>query len=153
MTTTRSASEIWLIGNPNLILALAAYRPMMMLFKHYFFHIFKNQNDTTNDAVKRTIEAVTEIWLKSEISMKSSWMHSKQLLKNFESWKKYKKSKKRDNKTESNYKKRFYKSLETLFDLAAKNAEKQIVGDRLRTEKAKKEDVAFLHDQGNARKM
>ena len=29
----------------------------------HFFHIFKNQNATTNDVLKRTIEAVTEIWL------------------------------------------------------------------------------------------
>ena len=36
--------------------------------KRYFFHIFKNQNATTNDAAKRTTkaEAVTEIWLKGE---------------------------------------------------------------------------------------
>ena len=27
-----------------------------------FSHIFKNQNAVTNDAVKRTIEAVTEIY-------------------------------------------------------------------------------------------
>ena len=43
--------------------------------------------------------------------------------------------------------------METLFDLAAKNAERQISGDRLRTEKAKKEDVAFLHSQRNASKL
>ena len=38
----------------------------------YFSHVFKNQNTTTSDAVERTIEAVTEIWLKSGIHMKSS---------------------------------------------------------------------------------
>ena len=54
----------------------------------YFFHIFKNQNATTTDAVKQTIAAVIEIWLKSEIPIKSNWLHSKQLLKIFESWKK-----------------------------------------------------------------
>ena len=41
----------------------------------YFFPFFKNQNARTNDAVKQTIEAVTEIWLKSGIPMKSSWLH------------------------------------------------------------------------------
>ena len=50
---------------------------------HYFFHIFKKQNATTNDAVKRTIEAVTEIWLRLGITMKSSWLHSKQILKKY----------------------------------------------------------------------
>ena len=54
----------------------------------YFFPFFKNQNARTNDAVKQTIEAVTEIWLKSGIPMISSWLHWKQLLKIFESWKK-----------------------------------------------------------------
>ena len=29
--------------------------------KRYFFHIFKNQNNTTNDAVNQTIKAVIEI--------------------------------------------------------------------------------------------
>ena len=57
------------------------------------FLIFKNQNAATNDAVKRTIEAVTEIWLKSEIPMKSSWLHSKQLLKIFNCGKNFEKSK------------------------------------------------------------
>ena len=52
------------------------------------FSIFKDQNATTNDAVKRTTEAVTKIWLKSGIPMKSSWLHSKQILKIFKSWKK-----------------------------------------------------------------
>ena len=40
------------------------------------------------DAVKQMNEAVTEIWLKSGIPMKSSWLHSNHLLKIFESWKK-----------------------------------------------------------------
>ena len=52
---------------------------------HYVFHIFKNQNATTNEAVKQTIGAATEIWLKSGIPVKNSWLHSKQLLKVFES--------------------------------------------------------------------
>ena len=39
------------------------------------------------DAVERTNEAVTEIWLKSGIPMKSSWLHSKHFLKSFELWK------------------------------------------------------------------
>ena len=43
--------------------------------------------------------------------------------------------------------------METLFDLVAKNAEQQISGDRLRIEKAKKEDVTFLNDQRNGHKM
>ena len=67
------------------------------------------------------IEAVTEIWLKLKTSMKSSWLHSKQLLKIFESWENIKKSKKRDNNIERNNRKRFCESLETLFDLAAEN--------------------------------
>ena len=65
----------------------------------FFFHIFKNQNATTHDAVKQTMEAVTEICLKSGIPINSSWLHPKQLLKIFESWKKFKKVKlrKQDN--------------------------------------------------------
>ena len=63
------------------------------------------------------------------------------------------KSKKRYNSTKRNNRKRFCKSLETLFDLVAKKAEQQISGDCLRTKKAK-EDVASLHDQRkNAHKM
>ena len=37
------------------------------------------------------IAAATEIWLKLEIPMKSTWLHSKQLLKISESWKNIKK--------------------------------------------------------------
>ena len=64
-------------------------------------------------------------------------------------------SKKRDNNTEINRRKRFCKSLETLFDLTAKNAEQHIPGDHLRTENAKKENVFcfFLRNQRNASKM
>ena len=79
--------------------------------------------------------------------MKSKWLHAKQLLKIFESWKKFKKSIKRDNDTGRNKRKRFCENLETLFDLAAENAEQQISSDYLRTKQARKEDVDFLHDQ------
>ena len=71
----------------------------------------------------------------------------------FESWKKFLKSKKRDNNAKRNNKKRFCETFQTLFDLPAKNAEQKIFGDRPETEKAKKENVAFLHEQRNARKM
>ena len=91
----------------------------------------------------RTVEAVTEIWLKSGIPMKSCWLHSNQLLKIFESWKTFKKSDKRNNNTERNDRKRFCESLETLFDLAAKNAEQQTYGDRLRTENLKRKVFFF----------
>ena len=60
---------------------------------------------------------------------------------------------KRDNNTERSNRKRFCESLKTLIDIAAKNVEQQISGDRQRIEKAKKEDVAFLHDPRNASKM
>ena len=40
-----------------------------------------------------------------------------------------------------------------MFDLAAENSEQQTSSDRLRTKKARKEDLDFLHDQKNALKM
>ena len=62
------------------------------------------------------------------------------------------KCRKRNDNIERNNKKQFCENLETLFDLAAKKAEPHISGNRLRIEKAKKEDLAFLRDQRNARK-
>ena len=56
MATTRSLNTSCLATNGDVM--------------RYFFHIFKNQNETTNDAVKRTIESVTELWLKSGILMR-----------------------------------------------------------------------------------
>ena len=82
MTTARSATEIWLIGSPKSDVNTSCL-PSGDDVMHYFFHIFKNRNATTNDAVKRTVEAVTEIWFKSGIHMKSRWLHSKPLLKIF----------------------------------------------------------------------
>ena len=52
--------------------------------------------------------------------------------------------------TKRNNRKIFCVNLETLFDLAFKNAEQQISGDRL---ELKKGDMFFLHDQRNARKI
>ena len=43
--------------------------------------------------------------------------------------------------------------METLFNLAARNAELEICGTCIRTKKANKENVFFLHDKTNARKM
>ena len=43
--------------------------------------------------------------------------------------------------------------METLFNHAAKNADQQLSGDRLRIEKSKKKDVAFSIDQRNNREM
>ena len=54
MTTSRSATEIWLIGNPKSDLNASC-----LLTKGNacvtFFHIFKNQAVKANDAVNRTI--------------------------------------------------------------------------------------------------
>ena len=93
--------------------------------------------------------------MKSEIPLKSNWFHSKQLQQVFGWWKKFKNvaSTLHNNSTERNNRKQFCKSLKTIFDLAAKNAEQQISGDRPTTEKSKNESVAFLHDQRNARKI
>ena len=53
MTTTRSATEIWLIGNPKSDLNASCLRTNgELVMSRYFFHIFKNQNAATNDAVK-----------------------------------------------------------------------------------------------------
>ena len=71
MTTTRRAIKIGLIGNPKSDLNSSCL-PTNDEVMRYFFHIFKNQNSTTNDAIE-----------------KSSWLHSKQLLKIFNSWKKF----------------------------------------------------------------
>ena len=60
MTTTRSAIEIWLIGNPKSDRNTSCL-PTNGDVMRYFFHIFKNQSVTRNEAVKRKIEAVTAI--------------------------------------------------------------------------------------------
>ena len=60
MTTTRSVTEIWVIGNSKSDLNTSCLPTNGNVMRH-FFHIFKNQNATTNDVLKRTIEAVTEI--------------------------------------------------------------------------------------------
>ena len=74
MNTTRSTTEIWLIGNPK-----SDFNTGCLLtngdVKRYFFLIFKTQNDTTIDAVKLTIEAVPVT--------KYSTLHSKQLMEIF----------------------------------------------------------------------
>ena len=70
MITTRNATKIWLIGNPKFDLNTSCSATDGDVIR-YFFHIFKTQNATTNnDAVKQTIQVVTEIWFKSEISIK-----------------------------------------------------------------------------------
>ena len=85
MTTAKRSTKIWLIGNPKCDLRYQLLNDAVM---RYFLDIFKNQNDTAIDALKSTIEAVTEVWLKSGIPMKSSWLHSKQLRKIYVWWKK-----------------------------------------------------------------
>ena len=71
MTTPRSATERWLIGNPKSDLDTSCLPTIgdTPLLSFTF---------STND-VKRTIKAVTEISVKSEIPMKSTWLHLKQL--------------------------------------------------------------------------
>ena len=57
MTPTRSVSEMWLIGNSKSDLNSSCL-PTNSDVMRYFFYISKTQNAETNDAVKRTIEAV-----------------------------------------------------------------------------------------------
>ena len=52
MTTIRCATEVWLTGNLKYDLKTSCL-PTVMYVMRYFFHIFKNQNPTKNDAVKQ----------------------------------------------------------------------------------------------------
>ena len=60
MATTRSANEIWLVGNPKSDLNTSCL-PTDVDVLRYFFPISKNQNASANDVVKQKIEAVIEI--------------------------------------------------------------------------------------------
>ena len=60
MTTTRSAIEIWLINNSKSDLNNSCLPTHGDVMRSFLSH-YKNQNTTANDAIKRTIEAVTEI--------------------------------------------------------------------------------------------
>ena len=51
MSTTRSATKIWLIGNPKSDLFTSCLLTNDDAMR-YFFYISKNQNATANDAVK-----------------------------------------------------------------------------------------------------
>ena len=57
---------MWWISNPKSDLNPSCW-PTNNDVLRYFFHIFKNQVTTTNDAVKQTIEAVTEVCNLTEI--------------------------------------------------------------------------------------
>ena len=57
MTTRKNATEIWLIDNSKSNLN-TSWLPTNGDLTHYFSHIFKNQNVTTNNAAKRMIETV-----------------------------------------------------------------------------------------------
>ena len=52
MTTTRSATKIWLIGSSKSQLNTSCL-PTNGDVMRYFFHIFKNQNETATNAVKQ----------------------------------------------------------------------------------------------------
>ena len=92
-------------------------------------------------------------WLKSGLPMVSDFTIRERLTKLNETWVKLNKARFKEAKREIEKRGVFREMMGEFFDLTAKDAEKIIKSDRLRSADAKEEDVQFLADQRVERKM
>lgn len=99
------------------------------------------------------VGSLKEIWRKAGISTMADNSIQNKLIKLNDAYNNILKHRSKTSPKAEKDRQDFDKYLDTLFDIAHKDAETSISNDRLRSDKAKSEDLTFLQDQRSDRKM
>ena len=111
----------------------------------------KGQVGCSSRSEKCVVSAVTEYWGKAGIPTLTHQAISDKVFKLLNEWKQIVKDKSKSSVAVISKREAFVKKLDTLFDIAAKNAIEVIQGDRLRSAEARQSDNDFYLDQKGER--
>ncbi|KAG7157989.1 hypothetical protein Hamer_G014858 [Homarus americanus] len=146
-STTRSATEIYLVGQPASSIRGSKLPTMRQVLK-FFFHTV-NESDDRQETFKETVRNVLTFWNLARIKTISERGCREKLTRLWEHWRSLQKSRDRSAKDKVE---NFKSQLDLLWDIGAPDAVEDIEKNRLLTPADKQQDIAFYQDQRGERK-
>ncbi|KAG7168695.1 hypothetical protein Hamer_G028045 [Homarus americanus] len=146
-STTRSATEIYLVGQPASSIRGSKLPTMGQVLK-FFFHTV-NESGDRQETFKETVRNVLTFWNLARIKTISERGCREKLTRLWEHWRSLQKSRDRAAKDKVE---NFKSQLDLLWDIGAPDAVEDIEKNRLLTPADKQQDIAFYQDQRGERK-
>ncbi|KAG7160802.1 hypothetical protein Hamer_G024967 [Homarus americanus] len=146
-STTRSATEIYLVGQPASSIRGSKLLTMRQVLK-FFFHTV-NESGDRQETFKETVRNVLTFWNLARIKTISERGCREKLTRLWEHWRSLQKSRDRAAKDKVE---NFKSQLDLLWDIGAPDAVEDIEKNRLLTPADKQQDIAFYQDQRGERK-
>ncbi|KAG7175687.1 hypothetical protein Hamer_G029943 [Homarus americanus] len=146
-STTRSATEIYLVGQPASSIRGSKLPTMRQVLK-FFFHTV-NESGDRQETFKETVRNVLTFWNLARIKTISETGCREKLTRLWEHWRSLQKSRDRAAKDKVE---NFKSQLDLLLDIGAPDAVEDIEKNRLHTPADKQQDIAFYQDQRGERK-
>ncbi|KAG7162007.1 hypothetical protein Hamer_G026772 [Homarus americanus] len=146
-STTRSATEIYLVGQPASSIRGSKLPTMRQVLK-FFFHTV-NESGDRQETFKETVRNVLTFWNLARIKTISERGCREKLTRLWEHWRSLQKRRDRAAKDKVE---NFKSQLDLLWDIGAPDAVEDIEKNRLLTPADKQQDIAFYQDQRGERK-
>ncbi|KAG7163287.1 hypothetical protein Hamer_G004402 [Homarus americanus] len=146
-STTRSATEIYLVGQPASSIRGSKLPTMRQVLK-FFFHTV-NESGDRQETFKETVRNVLTFWNLARIKTISERGCREKLTRLWEHWRSLQNSRDRAAKDKVE---NFKSQLDLLWDIGAPDAVEDIEKYRLLTPADKQQDIAFYQDQRGERK-
>ncbi|KAG7156396.1 hypothetical protein Hamer_G006142 [Homarus americanus] len=146
-STTRSATENYLVGQPASSIRGSKLPTMRQVLK-FFFHTV-NESGDRQETFKETVRNVLKFWNLAPIKTISERGCREKLTRLWEHWRSLQKSRDRAAKGKVE---NFKSQLDLLWDIGAPDAVEDIEKNRLLTPADKQQDIAFYQDQRGERK-
>lgn len=145
-STTRSATDTYLIGQPTSSIGGSKLPTTRQVLK-FFFHAANEAGDRQN-AFRETVQSVLTFWNMARIKTISERGCREKLTRLWEQWRRLQKSQDRASKDKVE---KFKSELDLLWDIGAPDAIENIQTSRLLTPADKQQDIAFYQDQRGKR--
>ena len=151
-STTRSTSNVFLVGQPMDRIAGSQLPTGRQAFR-YYLHIKSNAHTQTtlDELAYQVVDAILIFWNMARIktiTRKNSMIKFKRIVENHRQL-----AKSKDRKGDPHgLRKKFEEGLDSLFDIGAEDVEEDILKNRLLDDETKAEDIAFYKDQQTLRK-
>ena len=145
-STTRSATDTYLIGQPTSSIGGSKLPTTRQVLK-FFFHAANEAGDRQN-AFRETVQSVLTFWNMARIKTTSERGCREKLTRLWEQWRRLQKSQDRASKDKVE---KFKSELDLLWDIGAPDAVENIQTSRLLTPADKQQDIAFYQDQRGKR--
>ena len=149
--TLRNDTNIIFVGQPAADITGSQLPTNSQVLKYFFWLKFNTKWSPHDELAYKVLAKVLEFWNQAQLPTMWNENAKKKVMNLWQKWKTLQKHSSRNSETEEKKRKEFQLQLDGLFDIAAPNAEDQIMQDKLRKLEDRKTDVKFLADQRGPR--